>query len=92
MRLLITGTFEKVTKKLHGSQKVKLAGAMKLICKAPSIGVTKLRDLPGVYGYKFRLSQQQYLCDYRILNEESIKLLTFGRQEDFYRDLMRQGK
>ena len=53
---------------------------------------SKVGDLLGVYVYKFRLSQQQVLLAYRILDQESIKLLTFGPHENFYRDLKRQGE
>ncbi|RAZ46133.1 hypothetical protein DP175_09210 [Polynucleobacter paneuropaeus] len=60
------------------------------MCKDPEIGEAKVGDLLGVYVYKFRLSQQQCLLAYRILDAESIKLLTFGPHENFYRDLKRQ--
>ena len=51
------------------------------------IGVAKIGDLLGVRVFKFKLSQQHCLLAYRILDEESIKLLTFGPHENFYRDL-----
>ena len=92
MRLLITVTFAKVTKKLQASQKVEFDTALKLICKNPLIGEAQLGDLSGVYVYKFRLSQQQCLLAYRVLDSENIKLLTFGPHENFYRDLKRQGE
>jgi mRNA-degrading endonuclease RelE of RelBE toxin-antitoxin system len=90
MRLLVTATFAKATKKLHTPQKLELDAALKLICKDPEIGEAKVGDLLGVYVYKFRLSQEQCLLAYRILDAESIKLLTFGPHENFYRDLKRQ--
>ena len=92
MRLLITASFAKVTKKLHTPQKVELDAALKLISKDPIIGEAKVGDLVGVYVYKFRLSEQQVLLAYRIVDQESIKLLTFGSHENFYRDLKRQAK
>jgi len=92
MRLLITATFAKATRKLHASQKVELDTALKLIAKDPIIGEAKVGDLARVYVYKFRLSQQQCLLAYRIVDQESLKLLTFGSHENFYRDLKRQGK
>ncbi len=92
MRLLITATFAKATKKLHAPQKLELDAALKLIAKDPVIGEAKVGDLLGVYVYKFRLSQQQALLAYRIVDQESIKLLTFGPHENFYRDLKRQGE
>jgi mRNA-degrading endonuclease RelE of RelBE toxin-antitoxin system len=92
MRLLITATFAKATKKLHAPQKLELDAALKLIAKDLVIGEAKVGDLLGVYVYKFRLSQQQVLLAYRIVDQESIKLLTFGPHENFYRDLKRQGE
>jgi len=92
MRLLITATFAKATKKKHDPQKLELDAALKLIAKDPIIGEAKVGDLLGVYVYKFKLSQQQCLLAYRILDQESIKLLTFGPHEKFYRDLKRQGE
>ena len=90
MHLLVTATFVRAAKKLHTPQKLELDAALKLICKDPAIGEAKVGDLLGVYVYKFRLSQQQCLLAYRILDAESIKLLTFGPHENFYRDLKRQ--
>jgi len=92
MRLLITASFSKATKKLHAPQKVELDAALKLIAKDPIIGEAKVGDLLGVYVYKFKLSQQQCLLAYRIVDQESIKLLTFGPHENFYRDLKRQSE
>ena len=92
MRLLITATFAKATKKLHAPQKLELDAALKLIAKDPVIGEAKVGDLLGVYVYKFKLSQQQCLLAYRILDQESMKLLTFGPHENFYRDSKRQGE
>ena len=92
MRLLITASFAKATKKLHAPQKVELDAALKLIFKDPIIGEAKVGDLLGVYVYKFKLSQQQCLLAYRIVDQESIKLLTFGPHENFYRDLKRQSE
>ena len=90
MRLLVTATFVRVTKKLHKSQKEELDAAVRVIGQNPTIGDAKVGDLLGVRVYKFRLSRQLCLLAYRILNKESIKLLTFGPHENFYRDLKRQ--
>jgi hypothetical protein len=91
MRLLVTASFVKATKKLHPSQKTELDAAVKMISSSPSIGEAKAGDFLGVRVYKFKLSQQLCLRGYRILDEENIKLLTFGPHENFYRDLKRQG-
>ena len=85
MHLLVTARFARAR------QKAELDAALKRICNDPTIGDAKVGDLLGMYEYKFRLSEQQCLLAYRILNRDSIKLLIFGRHENFYRDLKRQG-
>jgi mRNA-degrading endonuclease RelE of RelBE toxin-antitoxin system len=89
MHVLVGASFARTTKKLHSRQKVELDAALKRICNDPTIGEAKVGDLLGVYVYKFRLSEQQCLLAYRILNRGSIKLLIFGHHENFYRDLKR---
>jgi mRNA-degrading endonuclease RelE of RelBE toxin-antitoxin system len=90
MRLLLTTSFVRAIKKLHPQQKNDLDNALKEISLDPAIGEAKLGDLLGVRVFKFRLCQQQCLLAYRILDEDSVKLLTFGPHENFYRDLKRQ--
>ena len=90
MRLLVTTSFVKATKKLHPPQKTELDDAIKVISSDPSIGEAKVGDLLGIRIFKFQLSQQLCLLAYRILDEDTIKLLTFGPHENFYRDLKRQ--
>lgn len=90
MRLLVTPTFERGVKKLHRPQKAELDGAVRAIADHPEIGEPKVGDLLGVRVFKFRLSNQLCLLAYRILDENTLKLLTFGPHENFYRDLKRQ--
>jgi len=90
MRLLLTATFVKAIKKLHPQQKNDLDQALRIISLNPATGEAKIGDLLGVRVFKFRLSQQHCLLAYRILDEDSLKLLTFGPHENFYRDLKRQ--
>lgn len=92
MRLLVTASFVRATKKLHPSQKTELDAALNVISSSPAIEEAKAGDLLGVRVYKFKLSQQLCLLAYRILDEKSIKLLTFGPHENFYHDLKRQGE
>jgi len=54
-----------------------------------SIGEAKMGDLVGIGVYKFRMVNQLCLLSYRILDASSIKLLTVGPHENFYRDLKR---
>lgn len=92
MRLLVTATFVRATKRLHRSQKVELDQAVHVIRADPTIGEAKVGDLAGVRIHKFHMSNQLCLLAYRILDEETIKLLTFGSHENFYRDLKRQNE
>ena len=87
MRLFVTATFVRATKKLHQPQKEELDAAVRAISLGPGIGDAKVGDLLGARVYKFRLSGQLCLLAYRILDEESNKLLTVGPHEIFYRDL-----
>lgn len=90
MLILVTPSFVRATKKLHPPQKSDLDKAVRAISTNPEIGDAKVGDLAGVRVYKFRLSNQLCLLAYRILDEDSVKLLTFGPHENFYRDLKRQ--
>lgn len=89
MRLLVTPTFERTVKKLHPRQKVDLDAAIHTIASNPECRVVKSGDLNDVRVYKFRLANQLCLLAYRILDEDSLKLLTCGPHENFYRDLKR---
>ena len=89
MRLLVTPSFVRATKKLHPPQKLELDAALHAISADPVAGEAKVGDLVGIRVYKFRLSNQMYLLAYRILDSESLKLLTLGSHENFYRDLKR---
>ena len=89
MRILVTPTFERTVKKLHGQQKADLDAAVKAVAGDVSIGEAKAGDLVGISVYKFRMVNQLCLLSYRILDASSIKLLTVGPHENFYRDLKR---
>ena len=87
MRILVTPTFERSVKKLHQQQKADLDLAVRAIASDPVIGEAKVGDLAGICVYKFRMVNQLCLLSYRVLDEDSIKLLTVGPHENFYRDL-----
>ena len=89
MRVLATPTFDRIAKKLHKQQKAVLDEAVRDIADNPVIGEEKIGDLAGIRVYKFVLSDQLILLAYRILDQETIKLLTLGPHENFYRDLKR---
>ena len=89
MRLLVTPSFVRATKRLHAPQNRELDAALHAISAAPSLGEAKVGDLVGIRVYQFRLSNQLCLLAYRVVNAQSLKLLTLGSQENFYRDLKR---
>ena len=89
MRLLVTPTFTRAVKKLHRRQKADLDEAVRAIANDPGIGEAKVGDLAGVQVYKFRMANQLCLVAYRVLDEDSVKLLIVGPHENFYRDLKR---
>ena len=89
MRVLVTPSFVRATKKLHVPQKTELDQAVRAISNDPAIGDAKVGDVVGIRVYKFRLSNQLCRLAYRILDAESSKILTFGPHENFYRDLKR---
>ena len=89
MRVLVTPTFERAVKKLHKQQKAALDEAVRTIVGQPEAGETKVGDLAGVLVYKFRMGNLLCLLAYRILDENTLKLLMVGPHENFYRDLKR---
>ena len=92
MRLLVTPTFERCAKKLHPQQKTELDKAIHLIADQPEIGELKIGDLAGVRVYKFRMGSERCLLAYRILDQQTLKLLVVGSHENFYRSLKRSGQ
>ena len=89
MRILVTPTFERTVKKLHKQQKSVLDEVVRTIVSQPEAGETKAGDLAGVQVYKFRMGNLLCLLAYRILDENTLKLLMVGPHENFYRDLKR---
>ena len=89
MRILVTPTFERAVKKLHKQQKADLDTAVRALAADVEIGEAKVGELAGIRVYKFRLANQLCLLSYRLLDGETIKLLTVGPHENFYRDLKR---
>lgn len=89
MRILVTPTFERAVKKLHRQQKTELDEAVRTVASQPGAGEPKVGDLAGVQVYKFRMGKLLCLLAYRILDENTLKLLMVGPHENFYRDLKR---
>jgi mRNA-degrading endonuclease RelE of RelBE toxin-antitoxin system len=91
MRILVTPIFDRAVKKMHRLQKAALDEAVRTISSQPDAGETKVGDLAGVRIYKFRMGKVLSLLAYRVLDENTVKLLMVGPHENFYRDLKRIG-
>ena len=89
MRILVTPTFERAVKKMHRQQKAALDEAVRTVASQPAAGEAKVGDLAGVRVYKFRIARLPCLLAYRVLDENTLKLLMVGPHENFYRDLKR---
>jgi mRNA interferase RelE/StbE len=62
---------------------------VRTLSNQPEAGDTKIGDLAGIQVYKFRMGRSVCLLAYRVLDENTIKLLMLGPHENFYRDLKR---
>jgi mRNA-degrading endonuclease RelE of RelBE toxin-antitoxin system len=87
MQILVTPSFERTIKKLHPNQKKSLDKAVKALASNPELGEPKVGELDGIYVYKFKLVDKQWLLAYRVISTKKIKLLLLGPHENFYREL-----
>lgn len=87
MRTFVTPTVERAIKRLQPPQKNALDEAVRAIASQPDIGETKVGDLAGVQVHNFRMDKLLCLLAYRVLDENTLKLLMVGPPENFYRDL-----
>lgn len=86
MRITQAPSFSRSVKKLHPNQKKALDKAVKEVAADPNKGDEKTGDLLGVYIFKFKIANLQWLLAYRLETEKQIKLLVVGLHENFYRD------
>ncbi len=86
MKIFQSKLFERSIKKLHKEQKIALDNEIKKILDNPNIENEKKGELKGVFFYKFKIMNQQYLLSYRIY-QDNLELITFGSHENYYRDL-----
>ena len=79
-------SFKRVYKKLHKEHKAIVNEAIQAIVKNPSIGEEKKGDLAGVFVYKFKIHNQEFLLAYE-WDPLNRLLLALGVHENFYRTL-----
>jgi mRNA-degrading endonuclease RelE of RelBE toxin-antitoxin system len=89
MRIVQTPSFGRAIKRLHKGEKKSLDKAVSAVASDSKIGEEKVGDLAGVFSYKFKSNNVQWLLAYRVVGKEKIKLLVVGPHENFYRDLKR---
>ena len=87
MRILVTPTFTLTGKQLKKHPKAALDEAVSTIARQLKAGETECGDLNGVHVDKFRMGTLLCLMAYRILNENTLKLLMVGPHENLYREL-----
>jgi mRNA interferase RelE/StbE len=90
-KVYISPAFGRTVKKLQKQEKQVLDNAVLDILNNPSSGEEKMGDLAEVFVHKFKINKQLILLSYTY-DENEINLLTFGRHENFYRDLKKYKK
>lgn len=89
MKLTQAPSFIRTVKKLHPNQKKALDKAVRTLADKPSQGDEKVGDLAGIYIYKLKVENLEWLLAYRIQSKSHLTLLVVGPHENFYRDLKR---
>lgn len=89
MRISQAPSFIRTVKKLHSKQKKSLDSAVRALVDNPTKGEGKVGDLAGIYIYKFKVDNLEWLLAYRLNSKSHITLLVLGPHENFYRDLKR---
>ncbi|MCP5050349.1 MAG: type II toxin-antitoxin system RelE/ParE family toxin [bacterium] len=86
MKIIQSPLFKKKVKKFKKNQKLELDNQIRMIIENSGIGQEKKGDLQGVYVYKFKMQNIEYLLSYRF-HGDTLELITIGPHENYYRDL-----
>lgn len=86
MKIFQSRSFERKVKKFRKQEKKLLDKQVLKIVENPSIGTEKKGDLRGVYVYKFKIKNSQYLLSYRFVGDD-LELIMIGPHENYYKDL-----
>ena len=79
-------SFKRAYKKLHKQDQEIVNKAILAIVNNPVMGEEKKGDLAGVFVYKFKINNQEFLLAYE-WDPLNRLLLALGVHENFYRDL-----
>lgn len=86
MKIVQTGRFSRIVKRLSKSEKIELDNAVRLILNNTKAGKLKVGDLSDIRVIKYKFNNQIKLLAY-IIRKEQIVLMAYGSHENFYRDL-----
>lgn len=89
MVILQSARFGRSVKKLYPNQKKLLDKAIRKISLQPKIGQSKVGDLAGIYIYKFKIGNLNWILAYEFRGRDEITLLLVGPHENFYKSLKR---
>jgi mRNA-degrading endonuclease RelE of RelBE toxin-antitoxin system len=87
MRIIQSRSFEKRVRRFRKQEKKILDQQVRKIAKDPRIGQEKRGELRGVFIHKFKVHATQYLLSYRMVDPDTLELITIGPHENYYRDL-----
>jgi mRNA-degrading endonuclease RelE of RelBE toxin-antitoxin system len=80
--------YNKIKKKLPSPLIKCINTAENRVAHNPFIGTQKQRDLKGIYIYKFKPIDQEYLLAYQVNKKtKEVIFIAIGGHENFYRDL-----
>jgi mRNA-degrading endonuclease RelE of RelBE toxin-antitoxin system len=86
MKVIQSRSFEKKVKKFRKQDKRILDDQIQRILDNPAIGQEKKGDLRGVFIYKIKIQNINYLLSYRLVGD-ALELIMIGPHENYYRDL-----
>ena len=86
MKVIQSRSFEKKAKKFRKQDKRILDDQIQRILDNPAIGQEKKGDLRGVFIYKIKIQNINYLLSYRLVGD-ALELIMIGPHENYYRDL-----
>ena len=85
MKIYQSSLFARKVKRFHHNQKLTLDKVILKIAEDSKIGNEKKGDLKGIFVYKFKIKQQQYLLSYRKKGKD-LELINICAHENYYRD------
>ncbi|GHU85852.1 addiction module toxin RelE [Clostridia bacterium] len=90
MKLLYSPPASKYLKKIKDKRlRKEFFETIDKILANPTIGKPKKGDLKGRLCYGFYYDRTEYRVSYRVINNETLLIVTVGTHENFYRDLKR---